>query len=142
MGIAKIYLRYFTGDSKIPVLIVGNKSDKGTPVRQDFSLQPEAFCARYKIPSPQLYSTTRSQFKRDIFVKLATMAAFPNLRRLVHAMILKRPPHEWIGAFRHFRQLGLVPSDTSSLFKFSMGIASAALFGFILLKYLRSAQTV
>ena len=23
-----------------------------------------------------------------------------NLRRLVHAMILKRPPHEWIGAFR------------------------------------------
>jgi len=31
------------------VLIVGNKSDKGTPVRQDFSLQPEAFCARYKV---------------------------------------------------------------------------------------------
>merc|ERR1711997_1428089 len=92
--------RYFTGDSKIPVLIVGNKSDKGTPIRQDFSLQPEAFCARYKIPSPQLYSTTRSQFKRDIFVKLATMAAFSNLRRLVHAMILKQPPREWIGTFR------------------------------------------
>ena len=31
------------------MLIVGNKSDKGTPVRQDFSLQPEAFCARYKV---------------------------------------------------------------------------------------------
>ena len=44
-----ILQRYFTGDSKIPVLIVGNKSDKGTPVRQDFSLQPEAFCARYKV---------------------------------------------------------------------------------------------
>ena len=41
--------RHFTGDCKIPVLIVGNKADKGTPVRQDFSLQPEAFCARYKV---------------------------------------------------------------------------------------------
>ena len=28
--------------------------------------------------------------------------SFRNLRRLVHAMILKRPPHEWIGAFRSF----------------------------------------
>ena len=30
---------------------------------------------------------------------------FRNLRRLVHAMILKRPPHEWIGAFRCFFSL-------------------------------------
>ena len=92
-----------------------------------------------------------------------------NLRRLVHAMILKRPPHEWIGAFRllfflsfcsfvpyqkslssnqflsnfrHFRQLGLVASDTSSLFRFSLGIAFAALGGILILKYLRSAQPV
>merc|ERR1712024_268574 len=57
-------------------------------------------------------------------------------------MILKRPPHEWIGAFRHFRQLGLVASDTSSLFKFSLGIAFAALSGFFILKFLRSTQTV
>ena len=84
-------------------------------------------------------------------------------------MILKRPPHEWIGAFRllfffvfvvvtyqkkrsfanqflsnsrHFRQLGLVASDTSSLFRFSLGIAFAALGGILILKYLRSAQPV
>ncbi len=44
------------------MLIVGNKSDKGTPVRQDFSLQPEAFCARYKV-----------KFK-DISVKFYTLA--------------------------------------------------------------------
>ena len=25
---------------------------------------------------------------------------FSNLRRLVHAMILKQPPREWIGTFR------------------------------------------
>lgn len=139
--IAKIYLRYFTGDSKIPVLIVGNKSDKGTPVRQDFSLQPEAFCARYKIPSPQLYSTTRSQFKRDIFVKLATMAAFPNLRRLVHAMILKQPPREWIGTFRHLRQLGLVASDTGSLLKVGLGLAIAAISGIYFVRLIRSSQS-
>ena len=44
-----VFQRHFTGDCKIPVLIVGNKADKGTPVRQDFSLQPEAFCARHKV---------------------------------------------------------------------------------------------
>ena len=28
------------------------------------------------------------------------LSPFSNLRRLVHAMILKRPPREWIGTFR------------------------------------------
>jgi len=138
---ARIFLRYFSDDSKVPVLIVGNKADM-TAVRQDYILQPEAFCAKHRLPPPQFLSLATNTIKKDIYVKLATMAAFPNLRRLVHAMILKRPPHEWIGAFRHFRQLGLVASDTSSLFKFSLGVAFAALGGVLLLKYLRSAQTV
>ena len=40
--------RYFSGDSKIPVLIVGNKADM-TAVRQDYILQPEAFCAKHRV---------------------------------------------------------------------------------------------
>merc|ERR1711976_938349 len=139
--VARIFLRYFSDDSKVPVLIVGNKADM-TAVRQDYILQPEAFCAKHRLPPPQFLSLATNTIKKDIYVKLATMAAFPNLRRLVHAMILKRPPHEWIGAFRHFRQLGLVASDTSSFFKFSLGTAFAALGGILILKYLRSAQPV
>lgn len=138
--IARIFLRYFSGDSKIPVLIVGNKADM-TAVRQDYILQPEAFCAKHRLPPPQLVSCG-SNIKKDIYVKLATMAAFPNLRRLVHAMILKRPPHEWIGAFRHLRQLGLVASDHYNLFKFSLGLAVAVLGGFVAHRFLRSTQTV
>ena len=49
------------------MLIVGNKSDKGTPVRQDFSLQPEAFCARYKVKlkdtSVIVYTLARNNIK-------------------------------------------------------------------------------
>ena len=50
-------------------------------------------------------------FLVDYFIYLSTflliacysfliLSPFSNLRRLVHAMILKRPPREWIGTFR------------------------------------------
>ena len=52
-----------------------NKSDKGV-VRQDYILQPEAFCAKHKLPPPQKASA-RVVPAKDIFLKLATMAAFP-----------------------------------------------------------------
>ena len=42
------FQRYFSGDSKIPVLVVGNKADM-TAVRQDYILQPEAFCAKHRV---------------------------------------------------------------------------------------------
>jgi len=140
--VAKIYLRYFSSESKIPVLMVANKSDRlPGNVRQEYLLQPEAFCAKHRLPPPQPFSTLRSKVKRDIYVKLATMAAFPNLRRLVHAMILKQPPREWIGTFRHFRQLGLLASDAGSYFKYSLGLALAAFGGIFLIRMLRTAQT-
>ena len=50
--------------------------------------------------------------------------------------------NQFLSNSRHFRQLGLVASDTSSLFRFSLGIAFAALGGILILKYLRSAQPV
>ena len=51
MKLSLIFLilqRYFSSDSKIPVLIVGNKADM-TAVRQDYILQPEAFCAKHRV---------------------------------------------------------------------------------------------
>ena len=57
------------------MLVVANKSDRGV-VRQDYILQPEAFCAKHKLPPPQKASS-RAPPTKDIFIKLATMAAFP-----------------------------------------------------------------
>ncbi len=42
-----IVQRYFA-TSQLPVLVVANKSDKEV-VRQDYILQPEAFCAKHKV---------------------------------------------------------------------------------------------
>ena len=90
-----ILQRYFSSDSKIPVLIVGNKADMNA-VRQDYILQPEAFCAKHRVsifrcfkmmylpvpslilqlPPPQMVSCA-AEIKKDIYIKLATMAAFP-----------------------------------------------------------------
>jgi len=74
---ARIYLRYFS-TTQLPVLVVANKSDKGV-VRQDYILQPEAFCAKHKLPPPQRASA-RLVPAKDIFLKLATMAAFPRFQ--------------------------------------------------------------
>ena len=48
------FQRYFSGDSKIPVLVVGNKADM-TAVRQDYILQPEAFCAKHRVNTNHLF---------------------------------------------------------------------------------------
>ena len=69
-----LFQRYFS-TTQVPVLVVANKSDKGV-VRQDYILQPEAFCAKHKLPPPQKASA-RAGPSKDIFIKLATMAAFP-----------------------------------------------------------------
>lgn len=71
--IARIYIKYFA-ESKIPVLITGTKGDLAE-VRQEYLLQPNEFCQKYKILPPQIFSLKHN--KKDLFVKLATMAAFP-----------------------------------------------------------------
>ena len=69
------YLQRYFSTTQVPVLVVANKSDQGV-VRQDYILQPEAFCAKHKLPPPQK-SSARAPVTKDIFIKLATMAAFP-----------------------------------------------------------------
>merc|ERR1719431_481043 len=131
---ARIYLRYFS-TTQVPVLVVANKSDRGV-VRQDYILQPESFCAKHKLPPPQKASA-RTAPSKDVFLKLATMAAFPSLKRLVHAMILKRPPGEWLGIIRQLKQLGLVGED-SGLLKFSIGLALVAIGGIFAFRFFNS----
>jgi len=70
-----VFLQKYFADSKIPVLIIANKSDL-SEVKQGYLLQPVAFCNKYKLMPPQPYSISRT-VRREIFVKLATMAAFP-----------------------------------------------------------------
>lgn len=71
--IARIYIKYFA-ESKIPVLIVGAKGDMEEK-RQDYLLQPAEFCQKYKLLPPQFFSIKHN--KRDLYIKLGTMASFP-----------------------------------------------------------------
>merc|ERR1712113_659435 len=97
-------------------------------VRQDYILQPESFCSKHKLPPPQLISTARG-LKKDIFVKLATMAAFPRFQAAW--MIFYRG--------RHLRILGLVGED-GSYYKIGVGLAFFAITGFWLFRYVRQQQ--
>lgn len=69
------FLQKYFADSKIPVLMVACKDDL-EEVRQEYLLQPASFCQKYKILPPQRFSV-KGHFRKDVFVKLATMAAFP-----------------------------------------------------------------
>ncbi|TRY68974.1 hypothetical protein TCAL_08636 [Tigriopus californicus] len=113
--VARIFLKYFA-DGKIPVLICGNKSELPA-VRQDYILQPEGFCNKHKLPPPQPISSARG-VKMEIFVKLATMAAFPHMRHLG----------------------GLVGEETSFVRLSLFGLALAALGGFLALKIINQRQ--
>lgn len=68
------FQKYFA-ESKIPVLMVACKDDL-PEVKQDYLLQPLTFCQKYKILPPQSFSA-KGHLKKDVFIKLATMAAFP-----------------------------------------------------------------
>ncbi|KAL0121330.1 hypothetical protein PUN28_006691 [Cardiocondyla obscurior] len=112
--IARIYIKYFA-DSKIPVLIVANKSDL-SEVKQNYLLQPAAFCSKYKLMPPQPYSISRT-IRREIFVKLATMAAFP-----------------------HINQFGLMQGDSLVWWKAGLGIAIATIAGYVMMRVLNTEK--
>jgi len=107
---ARIYLKYFV-DSKIPVLIVANKCDL-EETRQDYILQPAAFCRQHKLPSPHPF-TASGRIERDTYVKLSTMAAFP-----------------------HLQQLGLLIGDSAVWWKAGLGIAAVTALGFLVVRVL------
>ncbi|XP_024874593.1 mitochondrial Rho GTPase isoform X1 [Temnothorax curvispinosus] len=125
--IARIYIKYFA-DSKIPVLIVANKSDL-SEVKQSYLLQPAAFCSKYKLMPPQPYSISRT-IRREIFVKLATMAAFPRFQGA------------WVLFYRdrHINQFGLMQGDSLVWWKAGIGIAIATIAGYVMMRVLNTEK--
>ncbi|KAJ8959991.1 hypothetical protein NQ318_009426 [Aromia moschata] len=114
--IARIYIKYFA-ESKIPVLIVACKDDLDE-VRQEYLLQPASFCQKYKILPPQRYSI-KGHHKRDVFVKLATMAAFPN-----------------------FREFGVITSDSTVWWKAGLSLAAVTALGLLVARVLHTSDKV
>lgn len=112
--IARLFLKYFI-DTKIPVLIVANKSDL-EEVHQDYLLQPSSFCSRYKLPPPHPFTASK-KIKRDIYVKLATMAAFP-----------------------HLKHLNIFNGNSAVWWKAGLGIAAATAVGLIVVKVLKAER--
>merc|ERR1712228_351898 len=100
-------------------------SDRGAG-RQDYILQPEAFCAKHKLPPPQKASS-RAPLTKDIFIKLATMAAFPKFQAA------------WMLFYRgrHLKQLGL-GGEESGMLKISLGVALLTLGGIFAVRYFSS----
>ncbi|XP_052786368.1 mitochondrial Rho GTPase 1-like isoform X2 [Mya arenaria] len=74
---ARMYMKHFL-DSRVPTLIVACKVEH-PEVRQDYNLTPKAFCEKFKLPPPQRF-TCIDKVNRDIYVKVATMAAYPHLK--------------------------------------------------------------
>ncbi|XP_014229588.1 mitochondrial Rho GTPase isoform X1 [Trichogramma pretiosum] len=119
--IARIYIKYFA-DSKIPVLIVANKSDL-TEAKQEYLLQPATFCTKYKLMPPQPHGISHV-VRREIFIKLATMAAFPRFQAA------------WILFYnhRHLKRFGLIQGDSVVWSKAGIGITVIIITGFIVMK--------
>lgn len=62
-------------DSRIPVLFVAGKTEYPA-VRQDFEMTPAQFCHKFKLPPPENFACL-DKINRDVYIKLATMAAYP-----------------------------------------------------------------
>ncbi|XP_060588592.1 mitochondrial Rho GTPase 1-like isoform X2 [Ruditapes philippinarum] len=79
---ARMYMKHFL-DSRVPTLIVACKVEH-PEVRQDYETTPAAFCNKFKLSPPQRF-TCIDKVNKDVYIKLATMAAYPDLKDLVLA---------------------------------------------------------
>lgn len=111
--VARIFLKYYA-DSKIPCLIVAGKSDC-PEVRQEYLVQPAQFCSKHRLPPLQPFSCS-GKVRKDVYVKLATMAAYP-----------------------HWKQLQLSHNNMTWL-KAGLGMAAVALFSMFVVRIFRSSE--
>ncbi|XP_034486906.1 mitochondrial Rho GTPase isoform X1 [Drosophila innubila] len=126
--IARIYIKYYA-ESKIPVMIVGTKCDLDER-RQDYLMQPNEFCEKYKLLPPHLFSLKSN--KKELYTKLATMAAFPRFQAAWILFYKHRLVQLWESAY--LRQFGLMTEDPKVWIKAGLGVAAATVLGFIVLK--------
>ncbi|XP_050393098.2 mitochondrial Rho GTPase 1 isoform X1 [Patella vulgata] len=132
---AKMYLKLFI-DSKIPTLIVACKAEH-PEIRQDYEMTPAQFCNHYKLPPPQLF-TCIDKVNNDVYVKLATMAAYPNLKRLVHMLLVHQRPLWLEDQLRHLRNI--FTDDNKLYIQIGLGIAVLTGFSFLSYKLYRSIR--
>nr|NP_001262895.1 mitochondrial Rho, isoform F [Drosophila melanogaster]NP_651205.2 mitochondrial Rho, isoform E [Drosophila melanogaster]AAN13972.1 mitochondrial Rho, isoform E [Drosophila melanogaster]AGB96275.1 mitochondrial Rho, isoform F [Drosophila melanogaster] len=131
--VARIYIKYYA-ESKIPVMIVGTKCDMDER-RQDYLMQPSEFCDKYKLLPPHLFSLKTN--KKELYTKLATMAAFPRFQAAWILFYKHRLVQLWESA--HLRQFGLMTEDPKLWLKAGLGVAAATMLGFIVLKTISAA---
>lgn len=132
--IARIYLKHFY-DCRLPIQVLGMKADEAIVV-QEYFMQPEDFCAKYKLAKPQIFTVASSDgtVPSEIYVKLATMAAYPTLRRLVHVLALK-PTSTWVAS--RLNALQRVMPESATIVRASIGLATLAIAGFFVLRFIR-----
>ncbi|XP_055877956.1 mitochondrial Rho GTPase 1-like isoform X1 [Biomphalaria glabrata] len=133
---ARMYLKHFI-DCKIPTLIVASKAEY-PEVRQDYELTPAQFCSRFKLPPPQRF-TCIDKVNHDVYIKLATMAAYPNLKRLVHMLLVHQRPLWLEERLRHIK--GLFQSSPNTYLQVGIGLAVAAALGFAIYKFVHTSST-
>ncbi|WAQ97631.1 MIRO1-like protein [Mya arenaria] len=126
---ARMYMKHFL-DSRVPTLIVACKVEH-PEVRQDYNLTPKAFCEKFKLPPPQRF-TCIDKVNRDIYVKVATMAAYPNLKRLVHMLLVHQNPVWLEERLSHLKDAAL--SNDKRLIKYGIGVVTLAGIGFLVYK--------
>ncbi|XP_064595542.1 mitochondrial Rho GTPase 1-like [Liolophura sinensis] len=131
--VSRIYMKHFQ-DSRIPVLVVATKCEHPA-VPQDSELTPTQFCTKFKLPPPQQF-TCIEKINKDVYVKLATMAAYPNLKRLVHMLLVHHHSFWLEEKLRHLK--GLYENDRHFFLKAGVGVAVIAGFGFIVYKIARA----
>lgn len=132
---AKMYLKHFM-DSRIPVLFVAGKSEYPA-VRQDFEMTPAQFCQKFKLPPPEPF-TCLDKINKDVYIKLATMAAYPNLKRLVHMLLVRQNPLWLEEKLRHVKDIVL--HNDRLILKIGAGVATVTIIGFIAYRILRSLR--
>ncbi|XP_074647076.1 mitochondrial Rho GTPase 1-like isoform X2 [Tubulanus polymorphus] len=120
--ITEIYEKYFH-DSKIPCLVVAGKSDL-PEIKQTMEVQPFEYCTRLKLPPPQNF-TSFDRVSKDIYMKLATIAA--------HPMIWNH--FDMTNIRRHLR--GVQIQDSNLILTAAMSLALAAGIGFLVYRVIR-----
>ncbi|CAH1794756.1 unnamed protein product [Owenia fusiformis] len=131
--ISRLYQKHFA-ESRVPCLLVASKTDQPS-VPQDSELTATQFCSRNHLPPLQQF-TCVDRINRDIYIKLATMAAYPNLKRLVHMLMIRKTP-QWFQD--KISKLSMGDSE-GNMVKLTVGLALGAVLGFLVYKYVANKR--
>ncbi|XP_061425953.1 mitochondrial Rho GTPase 1-like isoform X1 [Lethenteron reissneri] len=77
---ATVFKQHFA-ERRVPCLVLANKADlRDSLSGASFLQSPAEFCRKHRLPPPMSFTcSTGNSPARDIFIKLATLAAYPHL---------------------------------------------------------------